>query len=62
MRLVSRASLAEGGANANNLIGIFPSNTNDAYAYLNDILARLPTQMASRIGELLPHRWQPATI
>jgi len=25
---------------------------------LKDILTRLPTQPNSRIGELLPHRWQ----
>jgi transposase len=31
----------------------------DPYAYLKDVLTRLPTQPASRIGELLPHRWQP---
>jgi hypothetical protein len=31
----------------------------DPYAYLKDILTRLPTHKASRIGELLPHRWQP---
>ncbi len=30
----------------------------DPYAYLRDVLERLPTQPASRIGELLPHRWQ----
>lgn len=35
-------------------------NGHDVYAYLKDILERLPTQPASRIGELLPHRWQPA--
>jgi hypothetical protein len=29
------------------------------YAYLLDVLERLPTQPASRIDELLPHRWQP---
>jgi transposase len=34
-------------------------NGHDPYAYLRDVLARLPTQPASRIGELLPHRWQP---
>ncbi|WP_141396335.1 transposase domain-containing protein, partial [Polaromonas sp. AET17H-212] len=28
------------------------------YAYLKDILERLPTQPASRVQELLPHRWQ----
>ncbi len=27
------------------------------YAYLRDVLERLPTQRASLIGELLPHRW-----
>jgi transposase len=35
-------------------------NGHDPYAYLKDILQRLPTQRASRIGELLPHRWTPA--
>jgi transposase len=34
-------------------------NGRDPYAYLKDVLERLPTQPASRIGELLPHRWQP---
>lgn len=29
------------------------------YAYLRDVLERLPTQQASRIDELLPHRWPP---
>jgi hypothetical protein len=32
-------------------------NGHDPYAYLKDILERLPTQPASRIQELLPHRW-----
>jgi transposase len=31
----------------------------DPYAYMRDILERLPTQPASRITELLPHHWQP---
>lgn len=35
-------------------------NGHDAYAYLKDVLTRLPTQRASEVGELLPHRWQPA--
>ena len=34
-------------------------NGHDPYAYLRDILERLPTQAARRIDELLPHRWQP---
>jgi transposase len=33
----------------------------DLYAYLKDILARLPTQLNSRIDELLPHCWQQQT-
>ena len=28
--------------------------------YLRDVLERLPTHPASRIEELLPHRWKPA--
>jgi len=31
----------------------------DAYAYLRDVLERLPLHPASRIEELLPHRWRP---
>lgn len=31
----------------------------DPYAYLKDVLDRLPTQRASDIGDLLPHRWSP---
>ena len=34
-------------------------NGHDPFAYLKEILARLPTQPAGRIGELLPHQWQP---
>jgi len=33
-------------------------NGHDPYAYLKDVLSRLPTQPATRIAELLPHRWQ----
>ncbi len=32
-------------------------NGHDPYQYLKDVLTRLPTQRASQIGELLPHRW-----
>lgn len=35
-------------------------NGHDPWAYLRDVLARLPTHRNSRIEELLPHRWQPA--
>ena len=34
-------------------------NGHDPYAYLKDVLTRLPTQPASRLEELLPHHWQP---
>lgn len=34
-------------------------NGHDPYAYLKDVLARLPTQKNCRIDELLPHRWTP---
>lgn len=33
-------------------------NGHDPHAYLKDVLTRLPTHRASRIGELLPHRWR----
>jgi transposase len=35
-------------------------NGHEPHAYLKDVMQRLPTQPASRIGELLPHRWRPA--
>jgi transposase len=34
-------------------------NGHDPYRYLRDVLERLPTQPASRIDDLLPHRWAP---
>lgn len=36
------------------------NNGHDPYAYLKDVLTRLPTQRASKIDQLLPHNWQPA--
>lgn len=35
-------------------------NGHDVYAYLIDILERLPSQPASRITELLPRHWKIA--
>lgn len=32
----------------------------EPWVYLRDVLQRLPTQLNSRIEELLPHRWCPA--
>lgn len=34
-------------------------NGHDPYAYLKDVLARLPTQNNNAIAELLPHNWKP---
>jgi len=33
-------------------------NGHDPYVYLRDVLERLPTQPASRVDNLLPHRWR----
>ena len=35
-------------------------NGHDPYAYLKDVLSRLPTQKNNAIDELLPHNWKPA--
>jgi len=35
-------------------------NGHDPYAYLKDVLTRLPTQRASEIEQLLPHQWVAA--
>ncbi|WP_176026279.1 IS66 family transposase, partial [Robbsia andropogonis] len=34
-------------------------NGHDPYAYLKDVLNRLPTHPARQIDDLLPHNWQP---
>jgi transposase len=36
-------------------------NGHDPYRYLKDVLERLPTQPARKLGHLLPHCWQPPT-
>ncbi len=36
-------------------------NGHEPFAYFKDVLERLPTHPASRIEELLPHRWSPAS-
>jgi transposase len=37
-------------------------NGHDPYHYLKGVLERLPTQPASRLDELLPHKWQPSAL
>jgi hypothetical protein len=49
------------GAAIMSLIQSAKLNGHDPYAYLKDVLTRLPTQRNSMIGELLPHRWNPQT-
>ncbi len=57
------AGSLRGGQRADAVMSLVQSanlNGHDPHAYLRDVLARLPTQPASRIADLLPHRWQPA--
>jgi len=44
------------------LIGSAKMNDLDPYAYLSDVLVRLPTHPASRIADLLPHRWKATPL
>lgn len=37
-------------------------NGHDPYAYIKDVLTRLPTHRARRVEELLPHRWQAPNV
>jgi transposase len=37
-------------------------NGHDPWAYINDVLRRLPTHPNRRIAELLPHRWRPMML
>lgn len=46
-------------ANVMSLIQAAKLNGHEPHAYLKDVLARLPTQKASQIHELLPQHWQP---
>jgi transposase len=46
-------------AAAMSLIQSAKINGLDPYAYVKDVLERLPTQRNSRIEELLPHCWKP---
>lgn len=46
-------------AAAMSLIQSAKLNGHDPYAYLKDVLARLPMHRAHLIHELLAHRWKP---
>jgi transposase len=47
-------------ANVMSLVQSAKLNQIDPWAYLRDVLARLHNHPASRIDELLPHRWRPS--
>lgn len=50
------------GKRAAVVMSLLPSaklSGHDQWAYLKDVLTRLPTQLNSRIEELLSHQWQP---
>jgi hypothetical protein len=51
--------MRSGAAAAMSLIQSAKINGLDPYAYLKDILERLPTQLYARIDELLPNCWKP---
>ena len=56
------AGSLRGGQRAAAVMSLIQSaklNGHDPYVYLKDVLTRLPTQRASAVEELLPHRWQP---
>ena len=54
-------SAGERAAAIMSLIATAKQNGHDPYAYLKDVITRLPTHPDRRIEELLPHRWKPAT-
>ena len=58
--VVERFDVVEDIAAVMSLVQSARMNGHDPYAYLKDVLTRLPTHRASRIEELLPHRWQGA--
>lgn len=62
---MQRAGSLRAGQRAAAVMSLIQSaklNGHDPHAYLKDVMTRLPTHKASRIGELLPHRWQSAAI
>ena len=57
------AGSLESGQRAANVMSLIQSarlNGLDPYAYLADVLRRLPTHPDSQIDELLPHCWKPS--
>jgi transposase len=55
----------QAGERAATLMSLIESaklNGHDAWAYLRDVLTKLPTWPNWRLEELLPHRWQPPAL
>ncbi|WP_223782916.1 transposase domain-containing protein, partial [Myxococcus sp. AS-1-15] len=48
-------------AGLSSLVATCEANGVNPEAYLADVLMRLGSHPASRLDELLPHRWQPAS-
>lgn len=58
------AGSLRGGQRAAAIMSLIQSarlNGHDPYAYLKDVLQRLPTHKNSQIADLLPHRWTPVS-
>ncbi|VCY88331.1 Putative transposase (identified by ISEscan HMM) [Acinetobacter baumannii] len=53
------AAQCQRAANIMTLIQSAKLNGLDPYAYLSDVLKRLPTHKVTQIEELLPHCWKP---
>lgn len=55
-------SLRSGQRAANIMTLILSAKLNglDPYAYLTDVLTRLPTHKMKGIEDLLPHKWKPS--
>ncbi len=60
LKCSARVRMLKRAAAIMSLIQSARNNGHDPYAYLKDVLTRLPAQRASEIAELLPHRWHPA--
>ena len=60
--LLGSIAAGERAAALYSLIGTCNLNGIEPWAYLTDVLARLPTCLAKDIDQLLPMNWQPRAI
>ncbi|OPA90615.1 transposase [Pseudomonas fluorescens] len=56
-QVIDKGRVGKRAAAIMSLIQSARMNGHDPYAYLKDVLTRLPTQRAIEIDQLLPHRW-----